>query len=359
MLAFTTATALLLASGTEGFIRVEGTSGCPTAAEVTAKLDRLLPLRPPGVEADLASIDVDSGVVRLILARPDGTVVGEKRFEPKASCADMAQALAVVLAIWERPLRPGLMPPLDPSIVAEARGPEQGSSPSEPTPPASTVATESAVANVPRATAGSDAANAERRSRLASVDRSMPEASPDRKEPGSSPPSGNALWRFEGGAGVQATLPSAAPGALVEGTLRRTAAGWGPRIALGGAWWNEEGLAVGQVAWTRLTGAIGLIHGWSSPRLFLDVREQFVAGILVARGRGFDETHTRAAFDPGIEAGVRAGASVGPFFRVWLDVGLSYWPIPQELRVEGIDQVIEAAPWSGALSIGGTFLSVR
>lgn len=330
MLALTSFTALLLAWETDALVRVGGASACPRPEEVEARLERRLPARPAGVEPDRATLDVAAGQLRLVLVRPDGTVVGEKRLDPKASCADMAEAVAIVIAIWERPLRAGGVPPPDlpaenreSSASAEARPERSGPAPAE--------ARAEAVVERP--------------------------ASPDRPEPpvdvGARPP-----WRFEIGAGFETVFPGGMPGALLDATLR-SRAGFGPRIAFGGAWWNEAELGVGHVSWTRLTASLGLIHGWAGSRFFLDLREQFVAAALVARGRGYDMTQTKVAFDPGIEAGLRSGVALSSSLRLWVDVGLAFWPVPQELRVEGFAQTVDAAAFTGVLSIGGTFLTAR
>lgn len=333
MLAFTSLPALLLALETDALVRVEGTSACPRPEEVEARLERRLPARPPGVEPDRAMLDADAGQVRLVLTRPDGTLVGEKRLDPKASCADMAEAVAIVIAIWERPLRAGGVPPLD--LPAEKR--------------------EDTVAGGEARPERAGLAPAEARAETVEEKPSSPErsAAPPPGEAGVGPP-----FRVEVGAGAETVFPSAMPGALVDVTLR-SKAGWGPRIALAGAWWNEAELGVGHVSWTRLSANLGLIHGWSGPRLFLDLREQLVAAALVARGRGYDRTETRVAFDPGVEAGLRAGVALSASLRLWIDVGLTYWPLPQELRVDGFAQTVDAAAFTGSLSIGGTFLSSR
>jgi hypothetical protein len=277
------------------------------------------------VEPDRASVNSEPGQVRLSLVRPDGTVVGEKQLDLKASCAEMAEAVAVVIAIWERPLRSGGVPPLDLPPEAE---PDKAL-PVEPVPPV--------------------APPSEMRELL------LKERENVFREPILFL---RARWRFELGAAVQSVFPTGMPGALVDVALRGNAR-WGPRIALGATWWNEADLGVGHVSWTRLTAGLGMIHGWDGRRFFLDLREQFVAAALVARGRGFDRTQTQTAFDPGIEAGLRTGVVLSPSWQLWVDVGLAFWPIPQELRVEGFDRTVDAAALTGSLSVGGTFLSGR
>jgi hypothetical protein len=356
MLAFTSLTALLLALGADGLVRVDGTCVCPEPVDVATRLERLLPARPIGIEPDRASIDLEAGLVRLVLARPDGTLVGEKRLDPKASCEEMAEAVAIVIAIWERPLRPGLMPSL-PAVESNDDSAGRGS----PKVSASGAAAEQVLpSDLTDNGSSAGVEGVERNSDAGRAHGARVARPPLGEEPATSGKrSARSPWRVEAGAAFQAIVPGATPGAILEGIVRRSPAGWGPRVALGAAWWNDASLGAGEVSWTRLTAGVGLIHGWSGSSVFLDLREQFVAGIIVARGRGFDQTQTRSAFDPGFEAGIRSGVVIRGLWRLWIDAGFAFWPVPQELRVEGFENTVRAASFSGALALGGSFLSTR
>jgi len=318
--------ALLLARTTDALVQIEGATTCPTRDDVAQQLERLLPARPADIEPDRASIHSEDGAIRLTLVRPDGTPIGEKRLELKASCAEMAEAVALVIAIWERPIRPGLVPPLDVSLSAR---PEAG------------------TALIGTATAAKE------------LSVRAPEETDEHTAESNPPAVPAATWRFEVGAAMQSLGPLRVPGALVEGVFRHLAGGWGFRAAVGGSWWNDTAVGPGSVSWTRVGGGVGLIHGWAGPRLFLDLREQFLAAALVARGHGYDETVTRVVFDPGLEVGIRPGVLLAPWLRLWIDVGLAFWPVPRELQVSGFEQTVDASRWVGALSFGGSFLSTR
>jgi hypothetical protein len=140
---------------------------------------------------------------------------------------------------------------------------------------------------------------------------------------------------------------------------RRRSGNWGARLALSGAWWNDADLGPGRVSWTRLTVGVGLIHGWSGSRLFLDLREQLLAAALVAAGSGFDQGMTPVAFDPGAGLGLRAGTWLGQRLRLWADAGVAVWPLDQQLQVQGVAGTVGTARLEAALSVGGTIVSAR
>jgi hypothetical protein len=98
---------LLLATGP--LIRAEGTGGCPSAGEVSARLAGLL---GPAVAADppeVLQMTVAPAGLRLRLWRADGTLVAERTIVRTERCAEMAETAAVLTAAWEADLRPGLV----------------------------------------------------------------------------------------------------------------------------------------------------------------------------------------------------------------------------------------------------------
>jgi hypothetical protein len=362
--------ALVFALKPDPLVRVEGPGTCPSSDEVARRLERFLPPRPVNVEPDRATLEVEEDVLHLVLLKADGTLVGDKRLERKASCAEIAEAVAVIIAIWEHPLRPGLVPPIDPSLASmalgEARADKGGAgqlrSPAgTPTDGSAAVAVE-----VPKASAKQRVvamADAAERSRAASdLFADYPDTAPPRFERDvatSKPGERGPAWRVEAGAAVRGLYPSMVPGALLEAVIRRGAAGWGARFDLGGAWWSDADVETGSVSWTRLTAGAGLVQDWSYRRVFLGLREEILGGALVATSRGFDRTQTRAVVEPGAEIGLRTGVWVTSSFSLWTDFGLTLWPLNDELRVEGVSQTVKANRWVGALSVGGTIATGR
>jgi hypothetical protein len=302
---------LVLVMVDDPLVRVEGSSSCPRPDQVAAQIARFLPARPPDVAADAARVDPAAGGVRVQLRRAgDATIVGEKVLTRQASCAELAEAIGVVLAMWEWPLHPGLVPPIDPAALSMAARP-----------PAATVATG------------------------AGVTPSAPERS-------------NRL-RFEMSAGARAVLPGPVPGAAVDVVLRARPRGWGGRFVVGGNWWNQTDLAGGQVSWTRVHGGLGLIKGWEGERWFLDAHADAIGAAVFAAGSGYDETRAPIAFDPGAGLGLRGGIATTRIVRMWLEVTVAWWPLGPSLQVEGVGPRIKVATFEPALTLGGSFLLGR
>jgi hypothetical protein len=300
---------LLVALVADPLVHVEGTCVCPTPGEVAPQIERLLSAGPSGGPPDRAWLDGGPDGVRLRLTSPDGTLIGERSFARERSCADLAEAVALVVAIWEWPLRPGMVPPPELSLSASGGAPPKR--------------------------AIDDAALAGARS-----------------------------WRFEVGAAFQEVAPGLVPGVLVEAIIRGAGGRWGARLSLGAASWRDVALGAGRASWSRATGGAGLVREWSGRRLFLDLQAQASMAALVAKGQGFDEDQTRVAFDPGVGLGIRGGAAWAGLFRTWIDVGVTYWPVGQKLRADlgpagPPGPTADVARFEAALSVGGSFSTFR
>ena len=273
--------ARLLLVAVEPFVRVEGSSGCPTPAEASRQLTRFLttPAQAVGRGADVAaethvaSVDAVSGGVHLRLRRLDGTVLGDKVLALEASCAQMAEAVAVVLAVWELPLRPGLVSTFDQSAAQATsfRTSVVGAPPAGVGAVAAAGTSRGTQADAVLAT-GTDVAAARRRE----------------------------AWTVELGAGFRELVTELAPGALRDGIARSPDGAWGPRLTLGGAAPTDRDLAGGRVWWTRVSAGAGLIHRlWAGSRSFLEAHEQVLAAAFVAGGHGYDRSTGRRCFGDG------------------------------------------------------------
>jgi hypothetical protein len=101
-LAAEAALALLVA----GAVQVASTTPCPTAAEVSAHLPATTASGPP----DRALLRAAGSTLTLTLERADGSAVVERQIEAQGSCADLAQAVALIVTVWQAQEHPDLPP---------------------------------------------------------------------------------------------------------------------------------------------------------------------------------------------------------------------------------------------------------
>jgi hypothetical protein len=107
---------------------VQGESTCPTSAEVSERLARLVPPGGPGRpgRAPHALLSDGKKFVNIELVGPDGGLLAERRLERAAPCSDLAEAVAVILAAWLAKFSPALaaaevLPPPSPPAVVNPR----------------------------------------------------------------------------------------------------------------------------------------------------------------------------------------------------------------------------------------------
>lgn len=254
-------------------VAVEGDTVCPTADEVAARVATLLPARETGTAPDLARIEVASGWMSVTLARPDGSLLGQRAIDGRFPCADLAEAAAVMVATWESDVHPEFRPP---------------PAPARPAPP---VVAAPAAAAPPRAA-------------------------------------------YDLGAAVVASLaPSggdagAAIGALFVASWAPAGRGLGVRLALTGTGDRTLTLGDGHVRWRRVAAALGPQFRVASAtsRWALDLHAEAVAAWLTASGDGFATDRRDNAFDPGAGAGGRVlRFAKGPVVP-WLELSAAGWP---------------------------------
>lgn len=89
---------------------IQGDCTCPTAAEVSRHLSTLVLRQEPdrAEPAPHAYLSSGEGYVAVELLAPDGELLAERRLARTAPCAELAEAVAVVLAAWQAKLRPAL-----------------------------------------------------------------------------------------------------------------------------------------------------------------------------------------------------------------------------------------------------------
>jgi hypothetical protein len=91
---------------------IEGQSRCPTPAEVSEHLARLVPGSGTGRTGHEphAYLSDSKRFVNIELLSPDGGLLAERRLDRAAPCADLAEAVAVILAAWQAKFSPALAP---------------------------------------------------------------------------------------------------------------------------------------------------------------------------------------------------------------------------------------------------------
>jgi len=82
---------------------IQGDSTCPTPGEVSEHLARLTSDGESGriPQAPHALLSTGEGFVNIQLLGPDGGLLAERRLDRAASCADLGEAAAVILAAWQ------------------------------------------------------------------------------------------------------------------------------------------------------------------------------------------------------------------------------------------------------------------
>ena len=107
-----------------------GDSACPTPAEVRDRLAQLSgsTTAHPRSEQHRAYLSSTDGMVHVELLAPDGRLLAERTLDRTGSCADVAEAVAVVLSTWEAEFNPNVatsvvLPTPAPCEVEEVKPP--------------------------------------------------------------------------------------------------------------------------------------------------------------------------------------------------------------------------------------------
>ncbi len=116
---------ILIVAGNVSFgrLQIQSDVSCPTAADVSASLRRLLGDEPSSPSTLFVSPGETSLEVRLTDA--NGATLSERTWPRSTDCAADAQAIAVMAAAWAEdlpPVREALVAPPPPAVVATAPG---------------------------------------------------------------------------------------------------------------------------------------------------------------------------------------------------------------------------------------------
>jgi hypothetical protein len=284
------AAALLLAAPP---VVVVGNGPCPAPADVAARLDALLPAGAAAA-ANVASIEDRGSQVRIALAAPDGSPVGERTLERAGSCADLAAAAAVVIASWQAAAHPEFVPAAPPPVV----------------PPAAVHAT------APEVRAG-----------------------------------GGLRWTVDAGLALALDGEGSAGAAVLALSLAPARWRLGLRTTAALMQAQERALGVGRARWSRWPLLAGPELRLASGAVRVSAHAQAALSLLRVEGRGYDQNlaHSSVAF--GLAPGARLGFGRGRW-QPWLGVDLLLWPRTEKAFVGAGDPAFTLPSWQ-VLATGG------
>jgi hypothetical protein len=296
---------LLALSALAPAIEVSGSETCPRPSEVAARLVDLVSASESDAARLRAFVERVNDNVHVDLLDPTGSRIAEREFPLKGTCAEMARAVAVVIAAWAAAL-PG----------APAGPPE-----TESLPP-----------------------------------RSLPPAPPDPlARPTVSPPLVSALaagmpararaeTRFFVALGV---LGSWARGDLAEGaelavSVRRAPWPAGGRVALATSTPRDQplGPTPGAVRWSRSVFEVGPSRDLKVGVSRLELHASLAMAVVKVQGVGFASARSANGFDLGAAGGVRWVLPWGNA-APWLGVQVIDWPGNQRLEAGGTSATAE------------------
>jgi hypothetical protein len=319
---------VLLAAPPALSVAVEGTTTCPTPAEVTTRLQTLLPRLDPWDAIEHAHLVQDGVVLRVALVDARGTQVAERLLPSSASCAALADAAALVIAAWKSDVHAQFAVDL-PAVVA-------------PRPSPSPV-TRTAAAAAPRTPLGPRAPDLEL----------LLGAGISAAGPGSQP----AL-----GAGEGVRPWGAAAAAFIARAIYMPAPSLGGDLFASFESDRTFGLAAGQVSWQRWAAGAGLQGQLVGRWLRLTAGADLALARLTLSGSGFREDFSRTGWTPGATAQVRlALPSERPGIRpsLWWEIGAAYWWRPQEARVDPVGPTAQLPRLTLSTTIGISLGRVR
>ena len=270
--------------GLESVVSLQVSGPCPGSEDIARELAGVIGEVRPAEQPDLATVDSTSGTVRLELHRADGTLVGEKQFDPAANCAELAQAVAVVIAAWELQLRDTNTQPPTTDDSHEA------------------------------------------------VPKPVPQPAPPPRLLPAAPP--QPIWQLEFGAGPTLVAPDVTPGVLLFLAARKSA--WSGRLTAGTSAWHQTPLGPGTAKWARTYAGLGLGYGWRWRRFLLELNGDVLAAVLWASSDGYRpgwSMRSQVTDDAGLGAGVRLSGPLPSRLRGWAALDTMIWPREHTLRV--------------------------
>ncbi len=274
-------------------LAIEGDSTCPTPAQVDEELGNLAARREGGREEPSAQhrayLSMAERFVNIELLGPDGGLLAERQLDRSASCPELAQAVAVILAAWEANFSPRLAP-----TVVEPPAPP-------PAPPAAPPPAPAAVVAQPE---------------------------PAAKRP----------LTFDAGMGMLTSVAGgeAVFGAKLEGTIFPLAIPIGLDSVLSVASTHTQAISspAAEARWMRPALSIGPNFRWrGKPAAMLDIHAGGVLAVLRVQGAGaLFKTSSDTSLQFGLCAGLR-GLWTWNNGAAWLGAELYAYPGQDRLAI--------------------------
>ena len=265
-----------------------GDSVCPTPAEVRDRLAQLSNSTAgetaPGSDQHRANLSSKDGMVHVELLGSDGRLLAERTLDKTGSCADLSEAVAVVISTWEAEFRPNVaisvvLPPLAP-------------------PPPRAHAEEKVV----------------------------------------QPPSVRPL-RFDVGIGLLASITGGevVPGVTVAASLSPPERHLGLAAALSASSTHSQsvGSFTGAAHWTRVAMMAGPQYRVTRNAMMLDVHAGGAVALLRVEGVGLPSTASDSSAQFGMGAGLR-GLWAWNTAAGWIGLDVLVYPGRDQLDVGGL-----------------------
>lgn len=356
-------------------LAIEGNSMCPTPAQVDEQLSSLAARQEDGKAEPAARhrayIWTDPRFVVVELLGPDGGLVAERKLDRSASCAELAQAVAVILAAWEAKFSPTLAPTMiempapapaplttPPTMPPPAQQPQAQRAPAPPAAPPT--ATPMAPPGAPRAvppplppTALPATPPPAPQSEVPAVPAPAPPPPPQSAAPRPTQavvvtpqpsPSAKRPFAFDVGMGVLTSIAGgeAVFGAKLEGALFPVAAPVGLDFALSVASTHAQTIAspAAEAKWMQPMLSLGPNLRWrGKPAAMLDVHAAGVLAVLRVQGAGAisksaSDTSLRFALDAGLR-----GLWTWNDGAAWLGADLFAYPGQDRLTIGNLGDV--------------------
>ncbi len=281
--------------GQVAFVEAEQES-CPGAQQVETRVREILGMKPDATLQERATLKTQGETLRIVVRRPDGSVLGERVLSAAAPCDELEKLASVVVASWISDVHPEFVATLPPA-------PASGVMPDDATPGAT-------IPTVPAA---------------------APSASPTSASPSNPPALPSVVarhqrWRWELSAAVGADFAED---------------GISPLGSLGVRWMPERlgfGAALTAHAMTARTKelSMGSVRYWRWPLVAgpalrvpmgmgrFDVHAGAALGWLHAEGRGFAPSETANVPRGGALLGMR-GACGPARWKAFLELSGVVW----------------------------------